>query len=107
MPCPIHASLGKVNHMLSECCFMDDFKKDPTVGCKSKMSKKYDKKDNKDDEDDDDMSISSDDDVAAKKKKPYPKVKESLVCFVGTPSVKADKARCANSTRQCRTSLSI
>ena len=92
MPCPIYASLGKVNHMLSECRFMDDFKKDPTVGWKSKKSKKYDKKDNKDDEDDDDMSISSDDDAAAKKKKPYPKVKESLVCFVGTPSAKADKA---------------
>ena len=57
-----------------------------------KKSKKYDKKDNKDDEDDDDMSISSDDDVAAKKKKPYPKVKESLVCFVGTPSAKVEKA---------------
>ena len=55
MPCPIHASLGKVNHMLSECRFMYDFKKDPTVGWKSKKSKKYDKKDNNDDEDDDDM----------------------------------------------------
>ena len=65
--------------------------KGPPVGWKSKKSKKYDKKDSKDDEDDDDMSISSDDDVSAKKKKPYPKVKESLVCFVGTPSAKADK----------------
>ena len=31
-PCPIHAALGKVNHTLGECRFMDDIKKDPDVG---------------------------------------------------------------------------
>ena len=48
-PCAIHASLGKVNHTFGEGCFMDDIKKDPEVGWKSKKSKKSEKARKEDD----------------------------------------------------------
>ena len=40
LPCPIHASLGKVNHTLGECQFMEDFKKDPRLAGSRKRAKK-------------------------------------------------------------------
>ena len=60
LPCPIHAHLGKVNHTLGECRFIDDFKKDPEVGWKPKKAKKAEK--TKKEDDDEAVSMSEDED---------------------------------------------
>jgi hypothetical protein len=91
LPCPIHASLGKVNHTLGECRFMEDFKKDPEVGWKSKKSKKAEK--TKKEDDDGAVSMSEDEEPKLmRKERKYPKVHGQLVCFLGTPSAKEEKA---------------
>jgi len=91
MPCPIHAGQGKVNHTLAECRFMDDVKKDPEVGWKPKKMKKAEKA--RKDDDEDAMSVSEDEQPKPpRKEKKYPKVHGQLVCFLGTPSAKEEKA---------------
>ena len=67
---------------------MDDIKKDPNVGWKPKKSKKAEKAKKEDDEEGA-VSMSEDEDPKPpRREKKYPKVKQSLVCFLGTPTAK-------------------
>ena len=70
---------------------MDEAKKDPEVGWKPKKMKKAAKSKKEDDEEA--MSISEDEDPKPPRKdKKFPNVQGSLVCFLGTPSAKEEKA---------------
>ena len=102
LPCPIHASLGKVNRTLGECRFMDDFKKDPDVGWKPKKAKKAEKTRKEDDDEAVSMSENGDPKPSHKEKK-FPKVHEQLVCFLGTPSVKEERRNYVSLTPRYQT----
>ena len=77
---------------------MDEAKKDPEVGWKPKKMKKAAKSKKEDDEEA--MSISEDEEPKPPRKDPkpprkdkkFPNVQGSLVCFLGTPSAKEEKA---------------
>src|SRR5664279_4877295 len=47
-PCAHHSKLGKCTHTNRQCRLVDEFKKDPDAGYKSKNFKRKGRKDNKD-----------------------------------------------------------